>query len=282
MKLSLAQKFTSIIPFLLVVITFEVNAKQLVTLCNNCNETTMANQAIKVATNGGIVHVVDMSGNKIKAFEIEREGNLLWYSESIVSKAIQNGVNEIKEVNNFIEDMSRLSINANSLTQYTPRPINSAYDVAISKANRVYLAEAISKYFLSNVGGALTSAVGSLGVNFVGQIVPITITLPVVFNDGTTYQFAFKGLIINVNGGEITLNIEAIEFSGVDGELRIPEAMYISGYYGKGSTQSVQRMIDYLSLSGVQILVNPVDRSSVTIIDCTKDSTSGGACKAIK
>jgi len=272
----------SLIPLVLLSISSSaVSAEPLVALCNNCSDSTMANQAIKSAPNGGLVHVIDMTSNNIKAFEVERERNLLWYNEGAISNTIKAGVKEIKEVNDFIKNMANQQIHINSLNPYMPKAVNSAYDIAKYKVNRLNLADAINQYFLSNIAGGLTAAVSSLGVSFVGQVVPVTIILPVIFDDGTKYSFSFKGLVVSLDG-TVTLNIEAVEYSGTDGSLRIPEAGLFQGYYGKGSNDSIQRMLDYLALNGISIVVNPNYRGSVTIIDCSYDSSSGGACKATK
>ncbi|MCF6434165.1 hypothetical protein [Pseudoalteromonas sp. MMG022] len=62
-----------------------------IAVCNSCSDQQMQNRAIQYAPNGGIVHVLDIKGNKVKAFETVREEGLIMYWPAPVQDSVRTG-----------------------------------------------------------------------------------------------------------------------------------------------------------------------------------------------
>ncbi|MDF2178596.1 hypothetical protein P2G88_10085 [Aliiglaciecola sp. CAU 1673] len=251
-------------------------------LCNYCTESQMQSAAVRTAPEGGVVHVWDRQGDKLKAYEITREHNLIMINPADVSQVIQAGTLEVKRSYDFIVDLHSGGIDINRLAAYLNNPnINSAYTIAETASLRNNVADAINQYVLGNVAGALTAAAGSLSVQFVNTVLPVNITIPIRFMDGTTYTFVFKGLFYGLDGST-SLQIEPLSGSGTDIDVKIPDNGEYTNFYDQGNYEAIMRTVEFLRSRGVVITGGEnLPIGSALIIDC-KFSEPGKGCTLSK
>jgi hypothetical protein len=239
-----------------------------IALCNGCDDRAMRTQAIKAGAEGGKVHVINISGDSIKAFRIEREHDLVMVKTSSVSPTIEKGVEEIKKTLNVLQDISNASINIEHLKPYLglyAEDMTSAYALAKSTGDRFEVEQAISAYMLDSFLGSVTVAITALGTKIVDQVIPATLGIKVNFPDGTTYTFIFKGLL--VIGEDVEVLIASAPLSGKDGTVKIPEIATLGGYKTTVmNVESLSRLIEYLRLTGVKIAGDYVGSGGTVVI----------------
>ncbi|MBE0368035.1 hypothetical protein PAUR_a1545 [Pseudoalteromonas aurantia 208] len=256
-----------------------------IALCNTCSDQQMQSKAIQYAPNGGKVHVIDYTGNRIKAFQTEREEGLLMYWPIPVKQAIKTSVNQAKQVSNTIKDLANGQVTIDHLRPFLGSYTNiaSAHSVAKSVYEKQAIQQALSDYFTGNVAGALTSATVTLGNSIINQVLAVQMAVDVAFpSDGTTYTFKFKGVIKNLNG-KVSIAFEPVAFSGRDKGIMLSEGNY-SGYQARGSSEALQRIINHMVQSGVKVYIEGRIYNGGTVIIndiiCSDEPPKG--CKASK
>ncbi|MBD1581559.1 hypothetical protein [Pseudoalteromonas sp. S16_S37] len=261
-------------------------AADTIALCNDCSEQQMETKAVQHAPNGGKVHVIDVIGNQVRAYETKREQGLVMYWSAPVKQSIKEGVQHIRNAKNTIEDLARGHVNLEQLRPYLGAysDIQTAHTVAKSANQKAAISRALTDYFTGNIAGALTSASVSLGTAIVNQALTVNLAINVYFpNDGTTYSFVFKGAIKNVNG-EVSLWFEPINHSGRDKGVPLSESSSYADYQANGPDDALQRIIDHMIASGVDVYVGGTPhrggRVTVTSIRCSNERPKG--CKAVR
>lgn len=255
-------------------------AESKIALCNNCDYRAMKTQAIKTAPEGGKVHVIDIMGDNIRAFKIEREYDLVMVRSSTVSSMIEQGVKEVKTTINQLNDMAQRNIDIQHLEPYLggyASVITSAYDIAQKERYRFEVADAISSYIQDTIAGSVGLAAGSLGIQIINTVLPVSLAIKVKFPNDTTYEFIFKGLK-TTDGKNFTAIIVTTAQSGKDGDIKIPDNGNFDGYIGviEGS-EPLGRLIEYMRLNGVQI-TNQMGGNTVTLI-CDDMKTCGAVAE---
>ena len=261
-------------------------ASDLIALCNGCSERQMQNKAVQYAPNGGKVHVIDVTGNQVRAYQTEREDGMVMYWPAPVKQSIKTGVQYVRQVQNTIEDLAQGHVNINHLRPYlgSYSDIITAHTVAKSANQKAAISKALTDYFTGNIAGALTSATASLGTAIVNQALTINLAIDVYFpNDSTTYSFVFKGVMRNLNG-KVSLWFEPISYSGRDKGITLSESSHYNDYRANGPDDALQRIINHMIASGVDVYINgsPYQGGTVTVTDikCSDEPPKG--CKATK
>lgn len=269
----------------LVFSSFGFTSDDNIALCNTCSDQQMQSKAIQYAPNGGTVHVIDYTGNRIKAFQTEREEGLLMYWPVPVKQTIKTSVDQAKQVSNTIRDLANGNVTIEHLRPFlgSYTHITSAHTVAKSVYEKQAIQQALSDYFTGNVAGALTSATVTLGSSIINQVLAVQMAVDVVFpNDGTTYTFKFKGVIKNLNG-KVSIAFEPVAFSGRDKGIMLSEGNY-SGYRAHGPADALQRIVDNMIQSGIKVYIEGRIYNGGTVIIndivCSDEPPKG--CKANK
>ena len=246
----------------------------------------MQNKAVQYAPNGGKVHVIDVTGNQVRAYQTEREEGMVLYWAAPVKESIKAGVQHVRNAKNTIDDLARGHVNLEHLRPYLGAypHIQTAHTVAKSATQKAAISRALTDYFTGNIAGAITSASVSLGTAIVNQALTVNLAVNVYFpSDGTTYSFVFKGAIKNLNG-EVSLWFEPINYSGRDKGVPLSESSSYTDYHAIGPDDALQRIIDHMIASGVDVYVGgqPFRGGKVTVTDikCSNEPPKG--CKATK
>lgn len=225
--------------------------------CAHCTDHMMKSKAISAVPEGGNVHVVDLIDNKISAYQIFRENDMVIVQSNPVSSTIRNAVNEFNTTLDLFNDIGHSGIDFNHLKPYLggySAVINSSYDIADKSRYRDALARAISSYVGDTVAGKLTTAVGALGLSFVNATAAVHMAFQVKFPDGTTYKFYFKGIEYNLDGTSMMIVVPVKE-SGLDGSIIIPDNGDFNSYIQTAeSMESLSELLQYMSENGVQII----------------------------
>ncbi|MBQ4852970.1 hypothetical protein [Pseudoalteromonas sp. MMG012] len=259
-------------------------ASDMIAVCNACSEQQMQNRAIQYAPNGGKVHIIDVHNNKVSAYQTEREEGLVMYWAIPVKESIKAGVTHVRHAKNTIEDLAQGSVNIEHLRPFLGpySDINTAHTVAKYTEQKAAIQSALNDYFTGNIAGAITSASVSLGTAIVNQALTVNLAVNVSFpSDGTTYSFMFKGIIKNLNG-DVSVMFEPIINSGRDKGIRLSESRSYTGYRANGANDALQRIINHMIASGVNVTLggNPLPTGTVTITDVVCSNEPGKGCNA--
>lgn len=225
--------------------------------CHYCTDHMMKSKAISTIPDGGKVHVVDLIDNKIRAYQVFRENDMVIVQSNPVSSTISNAVDEFKTTINLFDDIAHRGIDFNHLKPFLggySTVINSSYDIANKSRYRSAVARAISSYVGDTIAGELSTAVGALGLSFVNATASIHIAFQVKFPDGTTYKFHFKGIEYNVDGTSVMIVVPVKE-SGMDGDIIIPDNGDFNSYIQTAeSMESLTELLEYMRQNGVEIV----------------------------
>ena len=101
--------------------------------------------------------------------------------------------------------------------------LSSAFDVARSNENKRLFEQAISKYPIDSKVTKAIEETSNLAANFDNFVLPLTISLTVIFEDGSAYDFTIESIKNDPTTKNPTLSVKARRKSGkIEGEV-IPE-----------------------------------------------------------
>ena len=155
---------------------------------------------------------------------------------------------------------------------------DSAHIVALRPNVKFELARALSHYFHSSVADTISSAVNSVGISFVTQVMPINGTFNVVFSNGSSYSYQFKALKFNNNSQFVGLAFAAMDYSGLDDGVSLPDTAVngFEGYQAHGSPDAISRILDSAITHGVSVIYNGFEGGT-----CSSCSTNTVDCKEV-
>lgn len=225
--------------------------------CNHCTDQMMKSKAISTVPDGGKVYVVDLMDDKIRAYQVFRENDMVIIQSNPVSSTISDAVDEFKTTLNLFDDIAHRGIDFNHIKPYLgayASLIDSSYDIADKSRYRSAVARAISSYVGDTVAGELSTAIGALGLSFVNATAAVHLAFQVKFPDGTTYKFYFKGIEYNVDGTSVMI-VTPVKESGMDGNIIIPDNGDFANYAQSAeSMESLTELLEYMRENGVEII----------------------------
>ena len=258
--------------------TYAANTQ--VVLCYDCSAHAMQSKAIATAPSGGKVHVVDFNNEIVKAYNIHRELNVATAFPANTNPTINDALHALKSA---VESIKKLTSGGVSYTNVQPymnvyKNSDSAHIVALRPNVKLELAKALSRYFHPSVADTISSAVNSVGISFVTQIMPINGTFNVVFSNGSSYSYQFKTLEFNNNSQFVGLAFAAMDYSGLDDGVSLPDTVVNSfeGYQAHGSPDAISRILDSAITHGVSVIYNGFKGGT-----CSSCSTNAVDCKEV-
>lgn len=243
----------------LALLVFQSHAAPQTLLCNYCDSYQMKSRAMSHATEGGKVNLINAIDGTAKSFMVFREENMVMIQPTTTSQSTKETASAAKQVYSTLETDVSKGIEWESIAPFINDPrLDSAYDLATSQSYRYTVEQALVQRVDGLLGGELASVVSAAGLAFANSLIAGEAQFTLTFPDGTTYTFAIKGITYNVFTKKAKVKIEAVKYSGRDGDIVIPQDDSFQNYFERhGHTiDELYDLLEHLRTNGVNVSVS--------------------------
>lgn len=218
----------------------------------------MKSRAMSQATDGGKVDMIDAINGEAKSFMVFREPDMIIIQPTTTTSTAKEAASASKQVYNALEADVREGVKWESIAPYINDPrIDSAYDLAAHQSYRYTVEQALITRIDSTLGGELASVISAAGLAFANSLFASEFHFNLHFPDGTTFTFAVKGITYDIFTKKAKLKIEAVKYSGREGDIIIPQDDSFQSYFERhGHTiEELYDLLDYLRANDVTVSV---------------------------